>query len=79
MVGGRWQLKVEPPGEVTIEHTEHVGGLFSSVWGRGGPGIQGGIIWSFQASKVLVELQESWGFKIEYVELEGFFGCSAFI
>ena len=45
------QLKVEPPGEVTIEHTEHVGGLFSSVWDRGGPGIRGVTIWSSLSSK----------------------------
>ena len=79
MVGGKRQLKAGLSCEVTIEHTEHVGGLFSSVWGQGGPGIRGGIIWSFRASKVLVELQELWGFKIEYVELEGYFGCSGFV
>ena len=79
VVGGERQLKAGLSCEVTIEHTEHVGGLFSSVWGQGGPGIRGGIIWSFRASKVLVELQELWGFKIEYVELEGYFGCSGFV
>ena len=52
-----------------IEHTELVGGLFSSVWGQGGPGIWGGIIWSFRASKVPVELQESWDFYYVYTDV----------
>ena len=62
MAGGEWQPKAELSGEVTIEHTELVGGLFSSVWGQGGLGIRGGNIWSFRASEVLGELQESWDF-----------------
>ena len=69
MVGGERQLKAGLSCEVTIEHTEHVGGLFSSVWGQGGPGIRGGIIWSFRASKVPVELQESWDFYHVYIDV----------
>ena len=68
-MGGEWQPKVVLSCEVTIEHTEHVGGLFSSVWGQGGPGIRGGIIWSFRASKVPVELQESWDFYYVYTDV----------
>ena len=51
VVGGERQLKAGLSCEVTIEHTEHVGGLFSSVWDRGGPGIRGVTIWSSRSSK----------------------------
>ena len=51
MVGGKHQPKAGLSPEVTIEYTEHVGGLFSSVWDGGGLGIRGVIIWSFRASK----------------------------
>ena len=82
VVGGERQLKAELSCEVTIEqleyggnsdfkieHTELIGGLFSSVWGQGGPGIRGGIIWSFRASKVPVELQESWDSYHVYIDV----------
>ena len=63
------QVAVVVDSDCKIEHTEHVGGLFSSVWGQGGPGIRGGIIWSFRASKVPVELQESWDFYHVYIDV----------
>ena len=54
------QPKAELSGEVTIEHTELVGGLFALF-----------------GVKVLGVLQESWGFKVEYVDLS--LWCPGFV
>ena len=70
MVGGKWQLKVVLPGEVTIEYTEHVGGLFSSVWNRGGLGILGVTIWSFPAfQRFQSSNKESQDFYYVYIDV----------